>query len=287
MTAERDFKTAAERRAVDRGDHRLRRRFDELANFRQGRVFRRLAVVLVFNGVALCLFGITQQLTSPQHQLYWTYPTLGQVFGPFVSRNLFPYYVNVCLLLALGLFFARRTSPTADLPLYLHGTWLERQGQVLVQSVREWLQDPPSLWLLAAVAFMASTVAFTLSRGGCLALVAGLAVALLAGRRRGASLSGAALSVLLGALVLFFLAWLGLPLVESRLRTLESPGKADVSRWACWQRVLPGVAQCPQFPRSGHDRVQRRDRQPGADPPGRCRDARAHVTAVGVGLLGE
>lgn len=53
------------------------------------------------------------------------------------------------------------------------------------------------------------------------------------------------------------------------------------------QRVLPGVAQRPQFPGRGHDGVQRGQRQPFGDPPGRGRDARADVAAVGVGLLGD
>src|SRR5207248_11758591 len=79
-------------------------------NLASADTFRRLAVVLVLNGVALSLFGVVQNLTSRPQRLYWTYPTLGQVFGPCVSRNLFPYYVIVCVGLRLGLFLARRSG---------------------------------------------------------------------------------------------------------------------------------------------------------------------------------
>src|SRR6202035_3042684 len=70
-------------------------------------VLQRLAVVLVANGFALCLFGVIQRLTSPPTMLYWTYPSLGTVFGPFVSRNMFTYYVNMCLGLGIGLILVR------------------------------------------------------------------------------------------------------------------------------------------------------------------------------------
>src|SRR5439155_25005962 len=95
------------------------------------------------------------------------------------------------------------------------------------------------------VALMASTVVFTLSRGGCLALVAGVAVCLLASRWRRAAVASWTVPVLLGGLVLFFLAWLGLPLVEARLRTLGSSDTLDSTRMSCWSRVLPVVTEFP------------------------------------------
>jgi O-antigen ligase/tetratricopeptide (TPR) repeat protein len=211
-------------------------------------VLTRLAIVLVANGFALCLFGVIQRLTSPRNMLYWTYPSLGQVFGPFVSRNMFPYYVNMCIGLGVGLILARagRQAPEPT-PGRRTPSWL--QGRETVGgALTYWLHDPPSQWLLAAVAFMSSTVAFTLSRGGVAAMLGGLLFAVaLGGTPRGRAVRVAGLALLAG-LGLFFLAWLGMPLVEERLRTLAEPERADQARVPLWLRVLPLV---PQFPAWG------------------------------------
>ena len=53
------------------------------------------------------------------------------------------------------------------------------------------------------------------------------------------------------------------------------------------QGMLARIAQRPQFAWRRDDRVQRRDRQIGGDPPGRGRDPGADITAVDVGLLGD
>jgi O-antigen ligase/tetratricopeptide (TPR) repeat protein len=215
-------------------------------------VLKRLAVVLVANGFALCLFGVIQRLTSGPNMLYWTYPSLGRVFGPFVSRNMFPYYINMCFGLGLGLILARTARQGRGREReHTHrggkSTWAQGR-QAVGGAVTYWLHDPPSLWLSVAVAFMGSTVAFTLSRGGFAALVGGLLFAVaLARNARGRGLRVAGLALLAG-LGLFFLAWLGMPLVEARLRTLAEPEKADQARVPLWMRVLPLV---PQFPAWG------------------------------------
>jgi O-antigen ligase/tetratricopeptide (TPR) repeat protein len=209
--------------------------------------FRRLAVVLVINGCALCLFGLVQYFTSPRQELYWHVESMGQVFGPFVSRNLFPFYVNVCLGMALGLLLARRQAPVDEFGAR-RWSWWQRQADALTHVLGDWLQDPTSLWLVAAIVLMAGTVAFTLSRGGLLALVAGVVVFFLAAR--GGSRIGVAqlgVPLLMTGITLFFLSWLGLPLIESRLQTLWKPETADTTRLPCWLRVLPGVAEFPIF----------------------------------------
>src|SRR5262249_60075605 len=44
----------------------------------------RLAGGLVCNGVALCLFGVVRDYTSPPRRVYWAYPTRGEVVGACV-----------------------------------------------------------------------------------------------------------------------------------------------------------------------------------------------------------
>src|SRR5262249_37239112 len=78
------------------------------SNLNSSAAFAQLAFVAALNGTLLCLFGLIQYFTSPRELLYWSVPSIGQVFGPFVSRNQFAFYVNLCIGLALGLVLAQR-----------------------------------------------------------------------------------------------------------------------------------------------------------------------------------
>src|SRR5262249_39732783 len=147
--------------------------------------FQRLCVVCVANGSLLALFALVQFFTSPHDTVYWTYNTLGQVYGPFICRNHFAFYLNLCIGLGLGLLLSfggvgRR------------GGWLE--------GVRQALSRPQVLWVGAALALMLASVAFSLSRGGLLSLLGAGGICLLVylGRRR--RLGGLDALVLAGAL---------------------------------------------------------------------------------------
>ena len=56
--------------------------------------------------------------------------TQGQVFGPFICRNHFPFFVNICFALGVGLFLSVRRDP--------EGSWW---------NPLELLNDPPALWV--------------------------------------------------------------------------------------------------------------------------------------------
>lgn len=207
--------------------------------------FTRLAFVLTLNGTALCVLAIAQYFSSPRDTLYWTHKTQAQVFGPFVGRNIFPFYVNLCIAAGLGLILARTNvgTPKRKHKPYIATGILSRER--IAEIVSRWLEDPASVWLTVAVAFMACTVAFSLSRGGVLALGVGLAMAVVASRSIKGAGTGLATVAVLGLLALFFLGWLGLPAVERRLDTIWTPETADTSRIPCWLRVLPLVADFP------------------------------------------
>ncbi|MHB1426251.1 MAG: O-antigen ligase family protein [Gemmataceae bacterium] len=75
---------------------------------------RRLSIVALTNGLLLSLFAIVQFFTWGPHLIYGVYPTAGTIFGPFICRNHFPYYVNMCLGLGAGLLlFSLGSSSTS------------------------------------------------------------------------------------------------------------------------------------------------------------------------------
>jgi O-antigen ligase/tetratricopeptide (TPR) repeat protein len=213
----------------------------------------RLAFFSVLNGVALCMFGLIQFYTSKHNYLYWTYPALGEVFGPFVSRNMFPFYVNCCIGLGLGLLIARRDREVAVKSRRSRSRSKSKssaKGLLLAfqAQIGQWLLDPPAMWLACALAFMAGTVFFTLSRGGVLALVAGVVIAVAFNRSKTGAASKFLGAALITAVTVALVAVFGMPAVESRLSTLWTPESADAARIPLWKRTLPTAFQ---FPLSG------------------------------------
>ncbi len=188
--------------------------------------FPRLAWALTANGVALAVFALSQAMSSPQSEMFWSVrvPNGSGPFGPFVCRNHYPDYIGLCLGLCVGLLLPRqRTAGDGPGPKLLTA-----QG----------------LALTAATAIMVVSIPFSLSRGGVIAaLVAGAGSWLLArsvGGRGGpgrwallAAAAGAALTA----------AWLGASTVEDRLSTLATTESTTgrIPLWTDSLQLAPGI----------------------------------------------
>jgi O-antigen ligase len=214
---------------------------------------RRLSVAAAVNGTLLAAFALVQFFSSPHDTLYWTFPSQGHVFGPFICRDHFPFYVNVCVGLTAGLLAS--FLPPAE----------GRRGEPF--SPAGLLEDPRRLWAVVALALMVSSVAFSLSRGGVLALAGGGVVGLLA-RRAGATRPTATVTLLTALLALGLLCWFGLPRVAARLGTVWSEDTLEAGRLPVWRHALGGVKDFPLWG-SGYGTfplVEPMSRRPGDDP---------------------
>ncbi len=206
---------------------------------------RRLSAVAVANGALLALFGVVQFFSAPPRTVYWVCRAPTQTFGPFICHNHFAFYLNLCVGLGLGLLLGGRAAGQGD---------GHRRRGAGTESPRPLLQDPSSMWVVGALALMVSSVALSLSRGGFLALVGGLAVFLVVE----SALSprfwrlGSLLLVLSGAAGLA--AWFGLPLIRARLSTI-GPAAAWDSRVSFWAHTLPLVRHFPWWG-TGHGTFQ-------------------------------
>jgi tetratricopeptide (TPR) repeat protein len=238
---------------------------------------RRLGLAALANGTLLALFGLIQFFTSPGHTIYWSVPTEGQVFGPFVNRNHFAFYLNVCVGLGSGLLLNRYhrlgrdrggwdpapvgstrdrpgTGPT-DRTRMARGPVPrgDRRGADWFRSSLSLFLDPQVLGISFALALMLGSVVFSLSRGGFLALVGGSIVCLVIqlsrsdrSLRRGAALLPLATALLtLGVMALALVAWFGLAPVTGRLATLWNREDLQGGRLALWARTLPLVRDFP------------------------------------------
>lgn len=180
--------------------------------------FRRLAIACVINGSALSVFAIAQKSSSEANVVYWSMPSLGSVYGPFICRNHFPYYVNVCIGMGLGLLLnQRRRTPGAT--------------------------DQATPWIVFAMGMMVAANLYSLSRGGTISLLmAGMvSAAILFSTKRSRSMA----SFLIGATIAIGVAvWVGSRTIANRLGTIGD-GALDEGRSDLWDKCLALFSRFP------------------------------------------
>jgi O-antigen ligase/tetratricopeptide (TPR) repeat protein len=218
----------------------------------------RLGMAALINGAFLSLFAFLQYFSSPPDVLYWSYPSGGRVFGPFIYRNHFACYVNLCIGLGFGMLWSRRFAlegadrkQTTHLAQY-SSSQSDRGFQAILRRWRDWVQTPlgllhdtASLWICVALALMVSSVVFSLSRGGFLALVGGLGTCLLIRMSRSHHFLRLGAVWLSLALAVGLLGWFGLARIETRLTSLLEGKALQESRLPLWSSVLTIVKDFP------------------------------------------
>lgn len=186
---------------------------------------RRLAVAALVNGTLLSLFGLIQFFTSASDTLYWTVPSPGTVFGPFVCRNHFAFYLNLCVGLGVGLLLVSRYTGT-------DGAQGEQDGP------RNLLHHPRTLWIIAALSLMISSVIVCASRGGIVAWVGGWVICLGINFLPFLRLRQVGAVLLILSLVFVLVAWFGFARVEARLATLWGNEADKEGRLSLWTRMF-------------------------------------------------
>ncbi|OYP34088.1 O-antigen ligase family protein [Rhodopirellula sp. MGV] len=197
-------------------------------------VLRRISVAATVVGVALAIFGIAQHVGSHDGLVYWTYKMQGGLgFGPFINRNHYPFYLNLCLGLAIGLLLDSMKDMGRHWPRMI-------------------LSDRSATWLLLAITFMIASLIMCVSRGGI--LTACIAVAVVGLRRFEFKHATRSISmfIMIGTPVLLFLIWAGFSVYESRLTMLsESDSYASDGRWVLWRAAVASVPEFPWFGSGG------------------------------------
>jgi O-antigen ligase/tetratricopeptide (TPR) repeat protein len=220
------------------------------ANVEPSTGLRRLAMAALVNGSILALFGLVQVFSSKPHTIYWSYPTPGSPFGPFINRNHFAFYMNICLGLGGGLILARlaQRSGRGSAPEPASGVDLETGAQALLSRLRRSLgpfPEPETLAILFALALMTSSVVFCLSRGGLLALLGGSIVALGVCVFRSRQSARGKIVLLVPAVAVALVCWYGYDAVEDRLATLWSGEALRDDRPVFWARAVRVVREFP------------------------------------------
>ena len=199
--------------------------------------FKRLAYVCLANGTALAVVGIGQSVSGENHQIYWSIPTNGSVFGPFVNRNHFAMYANLTLGLSIALLIVSLIN--ASRSKEKSGQYLHRLNRF--EQITTLFKDPWLLWVSAGTLLILISLLYSLSRGGFLAMLIGLGMILAAGSRTFLEVSFRWMVAVIGMAVgaALFMAAFGYSLVRNRLGTLQNQDIADNERLTFWSDFLP------------------------------------------------
>lgn len=191
---------------------------------------RRLCYACLINGSVLSYFAVFQHFTDDPGQIYWYYPSLGAAFGPFVNRNHFAFYINICFGLSLGLVGSRLMGRVKSLKL---------------EDLVEALKDSLSLWMVSVLVFMLGAVILCSSRGGMISLFGGTLITAAFIAATGSfqrSWKWFLLAAGIFAVAAGVQTWLGFDFVDSRY-ALHDDNRSEV-----WMPLLRLV---PQFPVTG------------------------------------
>ena len=200
--------------------------------------FMRFAWLCIANGALLAIVGIGQMTSSPENVVFWSIPTDGSVFGPFICRNHAAYVLNLCLGLAFGLLLGTRSfllTGSANKRRLNRPIWVEM------------LRDVPVAWILCAIGILFAGLVATLSRGGLVSLLFAGGVGLTAlGGRFGSRLRWVvALPTI--AVAVCFLGFSGFDRVTKRWDKLVDDSVAPESRVNVWARTAPLIGRFPAW----------------------------------------
>ncbi len=217
-----------------------------------------LSIAASVNGAALALLAIFQLFSSHPNQIYWQYNAPVSVFGPFICRNHFPFYVNCCIGLGLGLLiYSQGDSSLSD--VHERNGDGRRHGR-RHSSRRSRKNDSSSLegstssamsvellWLGIGLAVMLSAVLLSLSRGGVVVLFATALIGFLVWGRKLLKLSSLTTGLVVGvAGAVGLLSWFGFNLIKARLETLWQGGGME-ARTPLWTSCFPLFGKFPIF----------------------------------------
>jgi O-antigen ligase/tetratricopeptide (TPR) repeat protein len=215
---------------------------------------KRLAWLAMVNGVLLSLFGLWQFVQTRSAgglslRSVFGYDTRTEVFGPFINRNHFAYYANICigLTVALLLIGTRSESDKRARRTYKAQALEEQTAEdVPTLSILGILHSPLQLWLSVAITVIIAGLICSMSRGGVAAIVAGIVIAFCLRGFAGKHVKRLELAVVPVLLLVGFVAWLGVKPLESRLNPFNSDAASD-GRLQIWKNVLPLAWRFPVF----------------------------------------
>jgi O-antigen ligase len=215
--------------------------------FRDPRPQLWLCATIAVNGAVYAFFENAQRLL---HAAGWRAEWVGrgiQFFGPFVNRNHAAAFLNLSIAAAVGMAFWAATRAGPRSACADDGPLGAGRGRAFLRKClprldgRNWTAQ--RVLALALGAFMAAGILCSLSRGGTMAMLAGLAVTCLASRGRERRAHPVWLLVFLLLAGALLVGWVGMSAaVQDRLGTLADRDELARGRIAHWRDASAAIA---------------------------------------------
>lgn len=205
-----------------------------LNSFREAKQVRRLLYVFVGAGTFQAFYGLLEYLSGHQHIFaYQKKYYIEAATGTFINRNHYALFLEMSLLVALGLLFSRlRTS-------HVEETWRER---LLALTDR---RASMNLTLLLCIGILAIGLVLSYSRAGIILGLAASGCFCLMQFWRGWSLKKTLLVSLLVVAVFIPAYGVGYWTLTGRYAVLTEEFSAPGGRWAVWRKTTEIVRDFP------------------------------------------
>ena len=161
--------------------------------------------------------------------LYWNVESQGIVFGPFVNRNHFAFYINLCIGLGLGILLSLRES----------------KPRLRAGGFTALLAHPESLWVLVVLALMLYGELACLSRGGVVALLGATVVCVTLSFRHALRFGAIGAAVLIAGAALVLAVFFAYDPFIARLATFWNGEATHDSRMFLWSKIWPILKSFP------------------------------------------
>ena len=205
-----------------------------LNSFREARQVRLVLYAFVAAGTFQAFYGVLEYLSGHQHIfLYQKKYYTDAATGTFINRNHYAAFLEMALLVALGLFLSRLREPHAG------ETWRER---MLALTDR---RASLNLALLLCTGILAIGLMLSYSRAGIILGMAAAAAFCLFQLRRGWSLQKTVLVGVLSAAVLIPAYGVGYWTLTGRYSLLTTELTMPGGRVAVWRKTLGIVRDFP------------------------------------------
>lgn len=211
----------------------------------------RLSLVMLVNGCLLSLLGLAQFFsgaTTHRGGIYWSFMTQGVAFGPFINRNHFAAYINICIALGIGILIWLGPTETDRKRRYMiKANAPTEQGEELASVFSPFtvLHSPTQLWTCVGLAIMLAGLVCSLSRGGVATLLLAVIVTLCLRITWPLRFRRLEVWIIPAILMIGLFAWVGFRPLETRLGgLLKGPDALTDSRWELWTNLISIV---PRF----------------------------------------
>ncbi len=210
-------------------------------------LLQKLAYVCLINAALLSIVGFSQRFSPFPNRILWsTEVTASNPFGPFLNRNHFAFYANLCLGLGFAVMSLDSQSKAARyrIDAQRRGSSRGNTKDRLVGSISDLftiLQNPRSFWVLALGLVIITAILLTQSRGGYLAIVAGAITCFVVWSRQASAKKRIPWNILLPFCVgLTAVGWFATSYMESKITRAATETVDDRSAiWRECSRLIP------------------------------------------------